>query len=395
MIEPSNADPKPLAEFTGGNTHALAFEPTSLAELIHVADIMATSGMVPKDYVGKRGNIIVAGMAGRNLGFSLYESLQSFAVINGRATLWGDAVLALVKRASHVAEYVKERLASQDEFDEYVEALRTSSQMGDPTIAENASAAFWSMPNVTLTEDSVGVCEAKRFGDAPVLRTFSVADAKRAKLWNKDQTPWITYPQRMLQMRARSWALRDTFADILKGIAVREEAEDIPEEQNVTPAAPPEGTRGDQVRSRLGDLVEQAQNSGALEGQVEPPVPNFGIMVISQIAAAIGAEATRLEMPREVYSEIVQRVGKGRLARSTALAVFNEMRAWGNEREAKAAPPAEDTGAKIVMEQHLMCGVHERPVAICANDDCMRRAQEYELLRTGQPRLLPETDATP
>ena len=39
--------------------------------------------------------------------------------------------------------------------------------------------------------------------------------------------PWQQYPYRMLQMRARSWGLRDGFADALKGMQVREEIEDI------------------------------------------------------------------------------------------------------------------------------------------------------------------------
>ena len=60
-------------------------------------------------------------------------------------------------------------------------------------------------------------------------------DAKRAGLLGK-KGPWTEYPQRMLQMRARSWALRDGFADVLKGLSVREEAQDIPE--TIEPSGP-------------------------------------------------------------------------------------------------------------------------------------------------------------
>jgi hypothetical protein len=46
----------------------------------------------------------------------------------------------------------------------------------------------------------------------------------------------------MMQMRARSWALRDGFADAIKGLQCREEVEDY-EPRNVTPAPPIQAPR--------------------------------------------------------------------------------------------------------------------------------------------------------
>ncbi|MFO5178901.1 hypothetical protein RCK74_23225, partial [Salmonella enterica subsp. enterica serovar Enteritidis] len=61
----------------------------------------------------------------------------------------------------------------------------------------------------------IAVCETKRRGEADtVRRTFSVSEAKEAGLWNK-QGPWKQFPARMLQMRARAFALRDLYADVL------------------------------------------------------------------------------------------------------------------------------------------------------------------------------------
>jgi hypothetical protein len=65
----------------------------------------------------------------------------------------------------------------------------------------------------------------KRRDRSPVVRTFSEADAKKAGLWGK-AGPWQQYPSRMLQMRARSWALRDAFPDALRGLGIREEVAD-------------------------------------------------------------------------------------------------------------------------------------------------------------------------
>jgi hypothetical protein len=49
--------------------------------------------------------------------------------------------------------------------------------------------------------------------------------AKKAGVWKK-AGPWNDYPDRMLNIRARAWCLRDLFADVLHGLSVGEEVED-------------------------------------------------------------------------------------------------------------------------------------------------------------------------
>src|SRR5690606_41914131 len=56
-----------------------------------------------------------------------------------------------------------------------------------------------------------------------------MADAKTAGLVGK-QGPWSQYPKRMRQMRARGFALRDMFADVLRGMPVAEDLQDMPTE---------------------------------------------------------------------------------------------------------------------------------------------------------------------
>ena len=78
------------------------------------------------------------------------------------------------------------------------------------------------------------VCIIKRKGwPDEIKREFSIADAKKAHLWEKrghngGETPWVTYPKRMLQMRARGFALRDAASDMLMGLVLAEEAQDYP-----------------------------------------------------------------------------------------------------------------------------------------------------------------------
>ena len=85
-------------------------------------------------------------------------------------------------------------------------------------------------------------CKVKRRGEPEQSRSFSMDDAKAAGLLGK-QGPWTQYPKRMRQMRARAFAVRDVFPDVLKGLPVAEEVMDTPTERHmgiaeeVTPAA--------------------------------------------------------------------------------------------------------------------------------------------------------------
>jgi hypothetical protein len=77
----------------------------------------------------------------------------------------------------------------------------------------------------------VATCTVWRKGGTKHTQSFSQADAQKAGLWGKSG-PWTQYPKRMLQMRARGFALRSQFADALAGLITREEAEDMPQQFN-------------------------------------------------------------------------------------------------------------------------------------------------------------------
>jgi hypothetical protein len=201
------------------NVFSLA--PQSLQEAMHYAGIIAKSGMVPKDFRNNPGNVLLAVQMGVELGLPPTQALQNISVINGKPSLWGDAVLGICKGSS-LCEYVRER---------------------------------WDDQTKTAT------CIAKRRGDSEeVVRTFSFDDAKKAGLLNK-QGPWSQYPERMAQMRARSFCLRDAFPDLLIGISVREEQEDI-EEKDITPqkqSTVVHETRREEVLSLISDEEEAGE----------------------------------------------------------------------------------------------------------------------------------------
>jgi hypothetical protein len=205
--------------------------PRSLEEAMKFAEVLADSSIVPKDFIGKPGNVLVAIQWGMELGLKPMQAMQNIAVINGRPSLWGDAVLALVL-ASPLCEYIEE----------------------------------WE-------DNGVAYCKVKRRGKPEDIQRFGNEEAKQAGLLGK-QGPWTQYPQRMKKMRARSFAVRDNFADVLKGIAIAEEVGDYPTEKDITPgrnatpaqiaqaALPKPAERDTRLDSLIADLELVAREGG-------------------------------------------------------------------------------------------------------------------------------------
>ena len=179
-------------EISTNTTPARGLALATFDDAFRFASMVAKSDFAPKDFRGKPESCLLAIQHGSEIGLSPMQSLQSIAVINGRPSIWGDAALAVVS-ASAVCEYVTEQIEDGKDG----EAL-------------------------------VAICTAKRRGyPKPTVVRFTVGDAKKAGLWGKSG-PWTQYPRRMLQLRARGFALRDAFPDVLKGLVTAEEAQDYP-----------------------------------------------------------------------------------------------------------------------------------------------------------------------
>lgn len=164
-----------------------------LSSLMTLSKIFAVSGLVPKEYVNKPEACAVAIMLGRDLGLAPLAAMRWISVVNGRPSIWGDGMLALV--IGHPT-YRGHKLSTWDEMKKAQEAVFTVRR---------------ALPDGTIT-----TYEGR----------FSVEDAQVAKLWTKEG-PWRNYPWRMLGWRATGFGCRDGFADVLSGLDLREEAQDI------------------------------------------------------------------------------------------------------------------------------------------------------------------------
>jgi hypothetical protein len=171
----------------------------SLEDAYRFANAIVASGFAPRG-MEKPEAVLVAIQLGAELGLTPMAALQNTAVINGRPAIYGDAALALVRASGLLTSYKEE-------------------EIGEPG------------------SDAHGYRVTASRGEQTTVETFTMADAKRAKLTGKPG-PWSEYPKRMLRFRARGYVLRDLFGDVLKGLRTVEEARDIPAEPvNVTPLA--------------------------------------------------------------------------------------------------------------------------------------------------------------
>lgn len=191
----------------------MGIAPTGIDEAWRLSQYLANSELVPKQYRGRAADVLVGIQLGMELGLAPVQALQSIAVVNGRATVWGDAMLAIVMASPLYVDH-----------DEYFEVgnARRDGLVSDDWKAETTCAVF------TITRHN------KR---TPIVSRFSVANAKKAGLLGKEG-PWQTYPDRMLKMRARGFGLRDGFPDLLRGIHIAEEVYDTPDDESTTDRAP-------------------------------------------------------------------------------------------------------------------------------------------------------------
>ncbi|MFI4954526.1 MAG: hypothetical protein ACHP9Y_01285 [Gammaproteobacteria bacterium] len=192
---------------------------TNLEAAQRCVQIIIKSGLAPDIYRDKPERALMAIQMGLELGFKPIQALQSIDVIQGRPSIRAVAQLALCKTAPDF-EYCVEGFDGED----------------------------------------IAWCKVKRRNQPEVVRRFSMADAATAGLSNK-AGGWKTYPKRMLQNRARSWALTDCYADKLHGLSTIEEMEEaVPFQQQTYEAAPVYEHIGDKIKAELRLKEEKVSN---------------------------------------------------------------------------------------------------------------------------------------
>jgi hypothetical protein len=211
---PERVRPKTSLMALGGRPVAII--PRTFDEAYRIGNAAVMGKWAPRGWTKEQATLAI--LHGAEIGLPPMMSLQKICVINGRPSLWGDAVPAIA--------------LATGQLEDWSEGIR-----GDG-------------------DEMVAYCTVKRRGiKTPLETTFSVADARRAGLWDEKEkvrkqvwengvrvwkddqdndSPWYRHPKRMLQMRARR-AFRDAFADAFSGLYIAEELQDEPQMRDVTP----------------------------------------------------------------------------------------------------------------------------------------------------------------
>lgn len=272
------------------------------------AQVFAASALVPKQYRGSPNDVVVAWQMGAELGISPMMSLNYIAVINGRASIYGNGAKAVV-RAHPQCRGLK---------------VYTEGSVEDGT--------------------ATGVCEIRRdLGNGEVetsRRTFTMAQAKRAKLWGK-AGPWTEYPEDMLGWRALHRAASDAFPEALCGLMLAEESQDLPAPpRNVTPPPPQDGPNGD-IRALVAarepdEVLEPSPPSAA---PAAPENGTFDPSRVHKVGAALGLDE---QERRDCIRAVTKRVTAKSVTAETWPAVRAALEEASQAKGEQPPPPGDD-----------------------------------------------------
>lgn len=184
----------------------------SWSETMAQAEMLASSDLVPAAYKGKPANIVTATLYGREIGLGPVASLSHINVIQGKATLSAEGMVAVVRSRGHI---------------------------------------------ITGKASSAGARVTGKRADNGNEMTFEFSEKDRQRAGLNSKT-WDQYPKSMYWARAVSQLCRQLFPDVLAGISYT--AEEIGGDVNVEDTAfEPEPLeldtgRVEALRTRLNNL---------------------------------------------------------------------------------------------------------------------------------------------
>lgn len=228
------------------------FLPANKAEAYKLAESFCQSQFCPPAYRNKPADVYLAMAHGAQLGMNPLLAVQNIAVVNNKPSVYGDALTAIVMAHPETQEY----------DDGYL-------------------------------DDGTAYCKIVR-RNRTIYRTFSIEQAKRAGLWDKGT--WKQYPERMLLWRAKGWAIRDGFADVLMGLWTYEEAIDMSAQTpvapiNVTPVpAEPKAEQKPEAQSTTAAIKTKLKKAKAAEED-----PSGKVSPIPEESTATASEPTQPE----------------------------------------------------------------------------------------------------
>jgi len=162
-------------------------DPVALQQMDGLAKQLITSGALPSS-IKNAAQMMMVMMAGYEAGMTPMESINSYYIVNGKVTIWGDAVIRQLRRHGWQIEWVES----------------------------------------TDVVATVKINDGKQTHE----ESYTIEDAKVSGLVGKGT--WKQYPKEMLRHKAIGRAVRFTCPEVLGGFYLKEELDDVDAPVSIT-----------------------------------------------------------------------------------------------------------------------------------------------------------------
>ena len=183
--------------------------PSTVESAWCLAHILAKGGCVPTYLRENPRGIVTVMLKAKELGIPMMAGLENIMLVNNRASVWGDLLIALIRR-SPMCEYLTIKLEGEG-------------------------------------KDLKGVFKSKRKGEPEEqVYTYTLKEAEENGLLTSKKGTWGTYTNDMLMRGAVRRGARYAWADVTQGVDMREFAYEVEAvAQDNTPKALPQAKVSD------------------------------------------------------------------------------------------------------------------------------------------------------
>ena len=169
------------------------FNAKGFALMQRVANMFATSNLVPKEYVGNPANCIIAINLAQRVGADPLMVMQNLVIVHGRPTWSAQYMIATVNSCGRFSSLRYEFVGTKGQDDYGCRAWAIEKETGE---------------RLEGTEVTIGLAKAEGWA-------------------SKNGSKWKTMPDQMLRYRAGAWWTRAYAPELSMGLTTAEEAQDV------------------------------------------------------------------------------------------------------------------------------------------------------------------------
>lgn len=201
--------------------------------------LLASSGLVPKEYQGNLANCVVALNMAVRIGADPLMVMQNLVIVHGRPTWSSQFLIATFNACGRFSAIRYEFKGTEGQDD-------------------------WSCRAYAIEKSN---------GERIEGSWISIALAKTEGWYGKNGSKWKTMPQQMLMYRAASWLVRAYAPELAMGLHTAEEVVDAEASRDVTPQAEAATQISEAAEQAAKNVRRRAPKAEVIEKNSVQPVP--------------------------------------------------------------------------------------------------------------------------